>query len=80
MAIEKECHHFNQCGFVKFLRSEVNLQARKLESDCGIEVIECGRASGFRELKTPLPETREELESAFPERYTDNTGRKRRIP
>jgi hypothetical protein len=78
MATREQCPYYDQCGFVAWRRDRVSVQSEPLPSDgdCGKILTQCGRYTGKgpASLTAPGPETRDELDIAYPPK-TNSHGR-----
>lgn len=82
MATHEQCPSYNDCGFVKWRneRPDAHILPLPKDGDCGKSAVSCGRLEKFPPPGIKLsveaygPQTREELDSSFPN-IPNNNGR-----
>jgi hypothetical protein len=77
MATENTCSEYSRCGFVNYLKT----QTGESNPDCGKNPKTCGRLDPIVPFTVEhgLPQSREEIETAFPVLYMDKYDRPRRL-
>ncbi|MGA2910311.1 MAG: hypothetical protein ABSE04_00725 [Candidatus Microgenomates bacterium] len=83
MATENECKFYKDCGFVQWRAKHVDSNSTPLpeDGDCGKIVYECGRLDGDVPIHVTAkgPQTRQELEIAYPKIPNKNGRPERRL-
>lgn len=83
MATREQCPYYDHCGFVGWRRDGVSIQSEPLpdSGDCGKIVTECGRYNGKGPAGITVygPETRDELDIAYPPKSNKHGRPERRL-